>query len=78
MKKTTSTILATAITGLFLGATTGCKNPEATSQESMSEVEKHACKGMNECKGQGGCAVEGKNSCRGQNECKGQGGCNHK
>ena len=50
---------------------------------------KHACKGMNECKGQGGGAkgMAGKNSCKGKgecatvkhdckgkNECKGQGG----
>jgi hypothetical protein len=34
------------------------------------------CKGMNECKGKGGCAVAGKNDCQGKNECKGQGGCN--
>jgi hypothetical protein len=31
---------------------------------------------MNECKGKGGCAVEGKHECKGTNECKGQGGCN--
>jgi hypothetical protein len=31
---------------------------------------------MNECKGKGGCAVEGKHQCKGNNECKGQGGCN--
>jgi hypothetical protein len=49
---------------------------------------KHACKGLNECKGQGGGENAGKNSCKGeggcatvkheckgQNECKGQGGC---
>lgn len=50
---------------------------------------KHACKGMNECKGQGGGpkGVAGKNSCKGKgecatvkhdckgmNDCKGQGG----
>lgn len=50
---------------------------------------KHVCKGMNECKGQGGGpkGVAGKNSCKGKgqcatvkhdckgmNECKGQGG----
>jgi hypothetical protein len=34
------------------------------------------CKGMNECKGKGGCAVAGKNDCQAKNECKGQGGCN--
>ncbi|MEZ4372988.1 MAG: hypothetical protein R3B07_19345 [Polyangiaceae bacterium] len=33
------------------------------------------CRGRNECKGLGGCAVEGANDCRGKNECKGMGGC---
>jgi hypothetical protein len=37
---------------------------------------KECCKGMNECKGKGGCAVEGKHECKANNECKGQGGCN--
>ena len=32
------------------------------------------CKGMNECKGMGGCATDA-NDCRGKNECKGLGGC---
>jgi hypothetical protein len=36
---------------------------------------KSCCKGMNECKGKGGCRA-GQHSCAGQNECKGQGGCN--
>lgn len=68
------------------------ETPEAPAAEAPSEAasppqehaEKHAvadakdcCKGMNDCKGKGGCAVEGKNGCQGQNECKGQGGCNH-
>ena len=35
---------------------------------------KHACKGHNECKGQGGCK-SGANGCAGKNDCKGQGGC---
>lgn len=34
----------------------------------------HACKGLNECKGQGGCKT-GDNGCKGKNSCKGKGGC---
>jgi len=34
----------------------------------------HACKGANDCKGQGGCKT-GDNGCKGQNSCKGHGGC---
>jgi hypothetical protein len=37
-------------------------------------VAKHACKGQNECKGQGGCG-SGDNGCAGKNSCKGKGGC---
>jgi hypothetical protein len=47
----------------------------ATGGEAAATIAKHDCKGQNECKGQGGCAVEGKNTCKGQNECKGHGGC---
>jgi hypothetical protein len=35
---------------------------------------KHACKGLNSCKGQGGCAT-GDMGCKGKNTCKGRGGC---
>ena len=36
--------------------------------------EKHACKGMNSCKGQGGCASSDM-GCKAKNTCKGKGGC---
>ncbi len=35
---------------------------------------KHVCKGMNSCKGQGGCKSSD-NGCAGKNSCKGKGGC---
>ncbi len=36
----------------------------------------HVCRGMNDCKGKGGCAsAEAKHACKGKNECKGMGGC---
>jgi hypothetical protein len=34
----------------------------------------HACKGKNDCKGQGGCST-GDGGCKGKNSCKGKGGC---
>lgn len=43
--------------------------------EQPATIPEHACRGLNECKGQGGCHVEGGNSCTGGNECKGKGGC---
>ena len=46
--------------------------PEPTTQIEPG----NCCKGMNECKGKGGCAVLGQHDCAGKNECKGKGGCN--
>lgn len=49
----------------------------ASTEKSGSmeqQMEKHACKGMNSCKGNGGCKTE-RNACKGQNQCKGLGGC---
>ena len=46
----------------------------AAEETPVHEIEKHACKGHNSCKGNGGCRTE-KNTCKGQNACKGQGGC---
>ena len=74
-KKTTSTILAAAVTGLLMGGATGCKSTsKADSATSRAMPAKHACKGMNACKGQGGCK-SGDNGCAGKNSCKGKGGC---
>ena len=36
--------------------------------------EKHVCKGMNSCKGKGGCETSDA-GCAGKNSCKGHGGC---
>jgi hypothetical protein len=84
---------AAALSGLVAGTLAGCgpKNVGVgqTDENSAGEValgEKHLCRGLNDCKGQG---VAGKNDCRGQGECatfekhtcahenacKGQGGC---
>jgi hypothetical protein len=41
------------------------------ADDKKAEVEKHACKGMNSCKGQGG----GSKKEWGKNECKGKGAC---
>jgi hypothetical protein len=41
----------------------------------LHNVDTHACKGQNSCKGTGGCS-SGNNGCAGKNSCKGDGGCN--
>jgi hypothetical protein len=43
-------------------------------QAAADKVEKHACKGLNSCKGKGGCKSSD-NGCKGKNSCKGKGGC---
>ena len=45
MNKTTTTILAAAVTGLFMGGTmTGCASGETTITAAEMGLEKHACK----------------------------------
>ncbi len=79
MKK--NKIVLAAIAGLltgFVGVSVPGHLMLASAQAadtSEKAVEKHACKGANSCKGNGGCAVEGKNACKGLNACKGAGGC---
>jgi hypothetical protein len=75
---------AAALAGLVAGASAGCGGSgEPTASTS---VEKHLCRGLNQCKGQGAsgdnacrgqgtCATVEAHSCAGQNTCKGLGGC---
>jgi hypothetical protein len=84
---------AAAVGGLVAGTLAGCGPSEPAKPVANAPAEglgdKHLCRGLNECKGQG---VSGKNDCRGQgdcatvehhscgteNACKGQGGCGEK
>ena len=77
-----SLVLTAAFTGL-LGGTMARLNAapatgsslsaglQADSSEGKQKIEKHACKGMNSCKGNGGGSKEewGKNSCKGLGAC---------
>lgn len=82
-------LLAAAFGGMVLGSATACgggsqAQPEPSMQGSQGASSmpmamdgggaKHACKGMNDCKGKGGCKTD-KHACKGMNDCKGQGGC---
>ncbi|MEN9577448.1 MAG: hypothetical protein RJA70_457 [Pseudomonadota bacterium] len=58
-------------------AAPAAEEAEAAPAAEGAAEDKACCKGMNECKGKGGCKVEGGNTCQGMNECKGKGGCNH-
>jgi heat shock protein HslJ len=81
-------LLAAAGTGLMSGTTTvqPVTLPAQNGSASMARVglmpmtlnqnatPKHDCKGMNQCKGQGGCNT-GDMGCKAKNSCKGKGGC---
>ena len=79
-----SLVLAAAFAGL-IGSTTARLNAQTTSNASATPatasahagvllaqdktLPKHACKGQNDCKGQGGGKHPGKNSCKGKGGC---------
>jgi hypothetical protein len=72
---TKSLVLAAAVAGLF-GGTALRVNAQPTAPAASAGVllaqtapAKHACKGQNDCKGQGGGKNAGKNSCKGQGNC---------
>ncbi|MGE3164571.1 MAG: hypothetical protein AB7O52_06680 [Planctomycetota bacterium] len=67
-------LIAAAVGGLMAGATLGGCTGTGSKSATTKGAAKHACKGHNECKGQGGCG-SGNNGCAGKNDCKGQGGC---
>jgi hypothetical protein len=59
--------------GVELSSASSAISPIA-GQAVADKVEKHACKGLNSCKGKGGCSSSD-NGCKGKNSCKGKGGC---
>lgn len=73
--KSTNLLLAAAVSGVLAGAAwAGDPAPTGTATATPATPEKHACKGLNSCKANGGCKTA-TNSCAGMNSCKGQGGC---
>jgi hypothetical protein len=56
------------------GLTSATSISSVAGQAADKPVEKHACKGLNSCKGKGGCKSSD-NGCKGKNSCKGKGGC---
>lgn len=79
-------LTAAALGGLVAGATLGCGNSQPVASAPAGGTDKHLCRGLNECKGQGAggkndcrgqgeCATVEHHSCGGDNTCKGLGGC---
>jgi hypothetical protein len=88
MTSTKLMLAAAAMGGLMAGAASHV-SASITSSRSQSNLigssqagakggainlDKHDCKGMNSCKGQGGCST-GDGGCKGKNSGKGKGGC---
>ncbi len=79
MKPSKAVIAGAAVAGLLTGSlavrayAASTPSHPGVSLQTMADAQKplpkHACKGQNDCKGQGG----GKNP--GKNSCKGKGGC---
>jgi hypothetical protein len=79
MSRTARTlVISAAMAGLLAGTVvmTGCTSSkdDAGTSASSTATDKHDCKGMNSCKGKGGCNT-GDMGCKGKNSCKGKGGC---
>ena len=77
-------LTSAALGGMMAGTVAGCSS--GTKEAKAESVDLHACRGLNECKGQGAdkkndcagkgaCSTAKEHSCAGQNECKHQGGC---
>lgn len=71
MNNSIASSLAISAATLFL---TACDKSEAsaTPEEATADASVQ-CVGINECKGQSKCAVEGSHKCGGQNDCSGKG-----
>jgi len=83
--RSSEVLLSMAVAGILSGAfAAGCstkeeaQTPAAAAQKpanpAATALDKHACKGFNACKGQGGCKT-GDAGCAGKNSCKTKGGC---
>ena len=69
------TLLAFAVAGMLSGAIgASCSREGPPAPAAAAALDKHVCRTLNACKGQGGCKTSD-NGCSGKNSCKGKGGC---
>lgn len=83
-------LAAAALGGMTLASSLGSALASSHDKEKAGAKEMHVCRGLNSCKGNGGCgeapgknecagmggcATVAKHGCSGQNSCKGTGGC---
>ncbi len=78
-------LLSMAVAGIFAGAFgASCSSKEEPKAPAVAAhtdanpaamgLAKHACRGLNDCKGKGGCKT-GDAGCAAKNSCKTKGGC---
>ncbi len=67
-------LVAAAVGGIVAGGTLAFPLAGTAFADDEPPAAKHACRGLNECKGQGACKTD-LNACKGQNECRALGGC---
>lgn len=77
-------LVGAALSGFAAGANSVAAQTSGNTQKPAKSdsgkrahknaIEKHLCKGLNSCRGKGGCQT-GDNGCKGKNSCKGKGGC---
>ena len=65
-KKLATAALAGLLTLSVAGASVAHASDTEKSASAETKAEKHACKGLNSCKGQG---ADGKNECKGKGSC---------
>ena len=66
--------MGAVVAGMAAGTRVFGEEKQAPAKTEAKDT--HICKGMNDCKGKGGCASDAaRHSCKGKNECKGMGGC---
>jgi hypothetical protein len=68
--------MGAVVAGMAAGSKVFAEEKKAPAAADAAPKDTHVCKGMNDCKGKGGCASDAaKHACKGKNECKGMGGC---
>ena len=67
-------IMGAVVAGMVAGSRLSAEETKKAAAGAPA-VDKHVCKGHNECKGKGGCKADPAKCAAGKNECKGMGGC---
>jgi hypothetical protein len=67
-------IMGAVVAGMAAGSKAFAGEEKKAAAAAKGDPKKHACAGLNKCKGNGGCKT-GDAGCSGKNTCGGKGGC---